>query len=51
MRFLRPCDGLQIVFGNSLRGMPDVCAPMMIAFFTYFVISLPVVYVCVSAIS
>ena len=37
-------DGLQIVFGNSLRGMSDVRAPMMIAFFAYFVISLPVGY-------
>ena len=39
-------DGLQICFANALRGMADVKPMMVIAFIAYFVISLPVGYLC-----
>lgn len=39
-------DGLQINFANALRGISDVKPMMVIAFFSYFVISLPVGYLC-----
>lgn len=39
-------DGLQIVFANALRGIADVKPMMLIAFIAYFVISLPVGYLC-----
>lgn len=39
-------DGLQINFANALRGMADVRPMMFIAFIAYFVISLPVGYLC-----
>lgn len=39
-------DGLQINFANALRGVSDVKPMMVIAFIAYFVISLPVGYVC-----
>lgn len=39
-------DGLQITFANALRGISDVKPMMLIAFIAYFVISLPVGYLC-----
>lgn len=39
-------DGLQICFANALRGISDVKPMMIIAFISYFVISLPVGYLC-----
>ena len=39
-------DGLQINFANALRGISDVKPMMIIAFISYFVISLPVGYLC-----
>lgn len=39
-------DGLQIVFANALRGVSDVKFLMVVAFVSYFVISLPVGYCC-----
>ena len=39
-------DGLQINFANALRGISDVKPMMMIAFISYFIISLPVGYFC-----
>lgn len=39
-------DGLQISFANALRGIADVKPMMLIAFIAYFVISLPVGYLC-----
>ena len=39
-------DGLQISFANALRGIADVKPMMIIAFISYFVISLPVGYLC-----
>ncbi len=39
-------DGLQINFANALRGISDVKPMMLIAFISYFVISLPVGYFC-----
>lgn len=39
-------DGLQINFANALRGISDVKPMMAIAFVAYFLISLPVGYVC-----
>ena len=39
-------DGLQIAFANALRGISDVKPMMLIAFVAYFVISLPVGYLC-----
>lgn len=37
-------DGLQIAFSNALRGISDVKPVMIIAFFAYFLLSLPVSY-------
>lgn len=39
-------DGLQINFANALRGISDVKPMMLIAFISYFIISLPVGYFC-----
>ncbi|MBP6065985.1 MATE family efflux transporter [Bacteroides sp.] len=39
-------DGLQINFANALRGISDVKPMMLIAFISYFLISLPVSYFC-----
>lgn len=39
-------DGLQINFANALRGISDVKPMMLIAFVSYFMISLPVGYFC-----
>ena len=39
-------DGLQINFANALRGIADVKPMMLIAFIAYFIISLPVGYLC-----
>lgn len=39
-------DGLQINFANALRGISDVKPMMVIAFISYFIISLPVGYLC-----
>ncbi|EJX00321.1 MATE efflux family protein [gut metagenome] len=39
-------DGLQIMFANTLRGISDVKPMMFIAFIAYFMISLPVGYLC-----
>ena len=39
-------DGLQINFANALRGISDVKPMMIIAFISYFIISLPVGYLC-----
>lgn len=39
-------DGLQITFANALRGIADVRPMMFIAFVAYFIISLPVGYLC-----
>ena len=39
-------DGLQINFANALRGISDVKPMMVIAFISYFLISLPVGYFC-----
>ena len=39
-------DALQITFANALRGTADVKPMMWIAFFAYFVIALPVGYLC-----
>lgn len=39
-------DGLQITFANALRGISDVKPMMLIAFVSYFLISLPVGYFC-----
>lgn len=39
-------DGLQINFANALRGISDVKPMMLIAFISYFLISLPVGYYC-----
>lgn len=39
-------DGLQITFANALRGISDVKPMMIIAFISYFIISLPVGYIC-----
>ena len=38
--------GLQINFANALRGISDVKPMMIIAFISYFIISLPVGYLC-----
>jgi len=38
-------DGLQITFANALRGLSDVKVLMVVAFFAYFVVSLPLGYV------
>lgn len=39
-------DGMQIAFANALRGISDVKAMMIIAFISYFIIALPVGYIC-----
>lgn len=39
-------DGTQITFANALRGMADVKPMTGIAFVAYFIIALPVGYVC-----
>jgi len=39
-------DGLQIVFGSILRGMSDVNIPTIYTFIAYFVVSLPMGYLC-----
>lgn len=39
-------DGMQIAFANALRGISDVKAMMIIAFISYFVIALPIGYIC-----
>ena len=39
-------DGLQINFANALWGISDVKPMMVIAFISYFIISLPVGYLC-----
>lgn len=39
-------DGLQINYANALRGIADVKPLMLIAFIAFFVISLPVGYLC-----
>lgn len=39
-------DGLQINYANALRGIADVNPLMIIAFIAFFVISLPVGYLC-----
>ena len=39
-------DGLQINFANALRGISDVKPMMIIAFISYFIISLPVRVLC-----
>lgn len=39
-------DGLQINFANALRGISDVKPMMIIAFISYFIISLPIGYFC-----
>ena len=38
-------DALQINYANALRGIADVKPMMIIAFFSYFVVSLPIGYV------
>lgn len=38
-------DSTQIVFANALRGISDVKPMMYIAFFAYFVVSLPIGYI------
>lgn len=38
-------DGLQITFANALRGISDVKPMMVIAFISYFIISLPAGYI------
>ena len=39
-------DGLQINYANALRGIADVKPLVVIAFIAFFVISLPVGYLC-----
>jgi MATE family multidrug resistance protein len=39
-------DGLQIVLGSILRGMSDVNIPTIYTFIAYFVVSLPMGYLC-----
>ncbi len=39
-------DGLQINYANAMRGIADVKPLMVIAFIAFFVISLPVGYLC-----
>lgn len=39
-------DGLQIVSGSILRGMSDVNIPTIYTFIAYFVLSLPMGYLC-----
>ena len=37
-------DAMQCVFANALRGMADVKPMVWIAFFAYFIVSLPLGY-------
>ncbi len=39
-------DGLQVVALGALRGIADVAKPMVYAFISYIVVSLPISYVC-----
>ena len=39
-------DGMQINYANALRGIADVKPLILIAFIAFFVISLPVGYLC-----
>lgn len=39
-------DSLQIIFANALRGVSDVTSMAVISFIGYFVIALPVSYIC-----
>jgi MATE family multidrug resistance protein len=39
-------DGLQIVLGSILRGMSDVNIPTLYTFIAYFIVSLPMGYLC-----
>ena len=39
-------DSLQIIFANALRGVADVTSMAVISFIGYFVIALPVSYIC-----
>jgi len=39
-------DGMQIAFANALRGIADVKAMMIIAFISYFIVALPIGYIC-----
>jgi len=46
MVFYQIFDGLQIVFGSILRGMSDVNIPTILTFVAYFMVSLPMGYLC-----
>ncbi|MBK5720533.1 MATE family efflux transporter [Dysgonomonas sp. Marseille-P4677] len=39
-------DGMQIAFANALRGIADVKVMMIIAFISYFIVALPIGYIC-----
>ena len=39
-------DGMQIAFANAMRGIADVKAVMLIAFISYFIVALPIGYIC-----
>ena len=39
-------DALQITYANSLRGVTDVTSMAVISFIGYFVMALPVSYIC-----
>lgn len=39
-------DSLQIIFANALRGVADVTSMAVVSFIGYFVIALPVSYIC-----
>lgn len=39
-------DSLQIIFANALRGVADLTSMAVISFIGYFVIALPVSYIC-----
>lgn len=39
-------DAMQITFANSLRGMGDVVSMAVISFIGYFIIAMPVCYIC-----
>jgi MATE family multidrug resistance protein len=42
--FFQIFDGLQVVLLGALRGMADVRIPLLIAFFSYLIVSLPISY-------
>ncbi len=42
--FFQISDGIQVILLGALRGMADVRIPMVIAFFCYIVVSLPISY-------